>query len=306
MEIGELVAVAVEAPHTSEGCPFCRPTEEVSVKNELAAAYDEDTDADNNTDNHSGTLALNLTASPHLHRGPLPEIPAGEKAPVHDMNVATTKERDWHQRIYDAGCVPVIFGAHHLIPGNAALKNSTIYTDKCLGSVDDGADTSNVGYNINSRQNGIWLPGSYAIRSKKGTEQATWSATSDEFQEAYAFSAMADSGRQFHDTHEAYSDVVRKALDDLRDLLEEMENEGCPECGKGADTDEPPYHLVSRLNAVSNHLSSLLRGDPTRWKTNGFASDKFGEKYRDFVKAAGGFVAAKRKIAKLRKRKFDV
>ncbi|MCG8315374.1 MAG: AHH domain-containing protein [Pseudomonadales bacterium] len=304
MEMGELVAVAMDAPHNEEGCPFCRPEEEVSHQNELGDDFDED--ANNDIYNDAGTLGRNLKDSPHNDRGPLSEIPKGEKAPVHDMEIGTTKKREWHHWVYDAGLVPVAHGAHHLIPGNAALKKSSLYKNGNFGQIENGSHKTNIGYNVNSRNNGVWLPGSYSIRTKEGTSQVTWSETNSKFQEAYAYSAMADTGRQFHDTHTAYSSTVKKALSDLNKYLKKMEKEGCPNCGKGKDKAEPHYHLNSRLNAVSKHLASLLTDDPLMWKDNFFASDKFGESFRDFVKKEGDLEKAKIKIAEMRNNKFGV
>jgi hypothetical protein len=302
MEVGELVAVAVEAPHTEEGCPFCRPEEEVNTENVLRAAYDEDTEADNDTDNSSGTLAKNLSNRPGPNAHEVPDIEDGEDAPFFDMDLAGATRREWHDEVYTAGTIPVMYGAHHLIPGNDGMVKSDLYQGGHLGPVDDGPHADNVGYNINSSNNGMWLPGNYAVRAKKGKRQKSWSSTTPAFQKAYAYVAMLDSGRQFHDAHKDYSDVVRRALSDLADLVEEMDAEGCPACGEGSKKADPPYHLNSRLNAVSQYLAKFLRRAPRYWKDPMFTSD-WARDYKEYVAKEGGLSEARKQIEKLRKKK---
>ena len=276
MEIGELVAVAVEAPHAKEGCPFCRRKEEVSKSNALDADQDEDAKPGNDTFNDSGTLATNLEARPQSSE--VPAIPKKEKAPVLDMAMASAPGRTWHKRVYEAGQIPVLYGAHHLIPGNDAMKKSDLYTNKRLGPNDNGADAKNIGYNINSGNNGYWLPGNYAVRPWKGID--------GEFQKAYAFLAMHDAKRQFHDAHKPFSEYIRNELNDLDKLVEHMEKKGCPVCKKGADKDEPNYHLNSRLNAISSHIMMSIGPALAEWKIPALTSS-WCELYVEYVAENG-------------------
>jgi hypothetical protein len=301
-QVGELVSVAIDAPHDEDGCPFCRPKEEVNEKNTLRAAYDEDTEADNDTDNSAGTLAKNLSARPWKSGNKLPKPTEGDVAPSMDMEMGSAQTRLWRGWIYDAGLVPVLFAAHHLIPGNAAMARSNIHANGWLGPVDDGPDPMNIGYNINSRANGVWLPGNYAIRgTQHRPNQATWTDKDPEFQKAYAFLTMLNTGRQFHDAHTDYSNTVLEALNELEELLEEMENDGCPYCESGDESGDPPYHLNSRLNAMSSHLRSKVQGSPTRWKYDLLTSDTWGPQYKAFVDSKGGLSKAKKHIRKLQK-----
>ena len=302
MEAGELVNVAVNAPHAEEGCPFCRPEEHVNEENVLRADYDEDTEADNDTDNSSGTLAKNLVERPQGPPREVPDVEQGEDAPFIEMPMTSAGPREWHDRVYDAGKVPVLYGAHHVIPGNDGLAKSTLYTKKKLGPVDNGPDVQNVGYNINSSMNGMWLPGNYAVRPLKGGKQKSWGEMDGAFKKAYAFLAMLDTGRQFHDAHKPYSGVVKQALTDLAELLDQMDDKGCPICGKGSDPADPPYHLNSRLNAISNHLSNFLRRATRFWKFPMFTSS-FAKSYKDYVDERGGLQGARKELEKLRRQK---
>jgi hypothetical protein len=294
MEVGELVAVALKAPHSKAGCPFCRPKEEVNETNYLRPNFDEDSEGDNDTDNSSGTLAKNLVARPQGPAREVPKLEKGEDAPVYDVEMASAAARDWHQWTYDAGIAPVLYGAHHLIPGNDGLVRSDLYAGKHLGPVDDGPSPDNIGYNINSSKNGTWLPGNYAIRP--------WEGKPPPWQQAYAFLAMYETNRQFHDAHKQYSGVVRRALNELAKLVNSMKKKGCPACHKGSDPDAPPYHLNSRLNAISNHLAKHLRGNPARWKDPMFTS-RFGKQYKDEVKKQGGLGKAGKYFRALAKRR---
>jgi len=272
-DIGELVSIAIDAPHKEEGCPFCRPKEEVNSKNCLRADFDEDTKADNDTDNSSGVLAKNLAQRPRSRI----EILPGESAPIHDMELPEAKTRHWRDWVYEAGLSPVLFGAHHTIPGNDGLGKSNLYKKGWLGPVDDGPDAANIGYNINSANNGVWLPGNYAIRgAEHRPSQTTWSEEDKEFQKAYAFLAMVETKRQFHDAHKNYSKTIKDALNELEELMEDMAQDGCPMCGKGDEEVDPPYHLNSRLNAISNFLSRRLQGNPLKWKDDYLTSDNWG------------------------------
>jgi hypothetical protein len=68
---------------------------------------------------------------------------------------------------------PLTCAAHHLIPAQASLRDSTLVKWLVHGSVKaqtkDGKGTGklshNVGYDVNGSQNGIWLPGPYALRA---------------------------------------------------------------------------------------------------------------------------------------------
>ncbi len=273
-EVAEMVAVAFTAPHTKEDCPFCKPKEEVNTKNFLRANYDGDTEADNDTDNSSGTLAKNLKNRPQSPKGEVPEIEKGEKSPIFDMDMSRAKGRAWHQWTYDAGLIPILYGAHHLIPGNAALGKCNLYKKKYLGPVDNGADKKNIGYNVNSANNGIWLPGNYAVRPWKGREP--------EFQKAYAFLAMHDTKRQFHDAHEKYSEQVLGALNELEKLMKKMKNKGCPMCKEGGKAGDPPYHLNARLNAISRWLRGHLKSKPKKWKAN-ITTSSWCSDYKTFI-----------------------
>ena len=164
---------------------------------------------------------------------------------------------------------PSTAAAHHLIPGNAALKKSKLFTsNKYLWK--DGSAKGNIGYNVNAAENGVWLPGNYAVRP--------WSGLDPIFQNRYAFGAMKEWRRQFHDAHGVYSNFVRQCLDQIFSKLKLGSTVWC-EKGK-ADKDKSPeerdplYAIVGRLNTISGRMRNMLVAPTTNWKKNIYTSSR--------------------------------
>lgn len=143
----------------------------------------------------------------------------------------------------------VTVAAHHLIPGNASLKPSSIveYISKSKGKI-----AENIGYNVNSAANGVWLAGWYAISG--------WGAlrmSDPDFCSHYVEACIRDTRSQFHDTHGEYSNEV---LNKLEELVVQVRNTGqalCDECKKIKENDgllPPPYGVVKELDKISGSL----------------------------------------------------
>jgi hypothetical protein len=244
-EIGEEISVdRVASIEHDEHCYFCKARQEPrSQENDLGDDYDEDLDLDGEFNgkfkNDAGKLGKALGASP-----------AG-------------------QIKVDGDEKEVIAAAHHLIPGNAALKRSNLFKCKKYLWV-DGKAGGNIGYNVNSVANGVWLPGNYSVRP--------WSDKSEDFKEKYAYAAMAKYKAQFHDAHDCYSRFVWGVLDKICAKLKATESILCPEVkkrsqGRNPQRDPPLYDLVSRLHTISGRMRSMLTGEPTRfWRRNIYTS----------------------------------
>jgi hypothetical protein len=154
----------------------------------------------------------------------------------------------------------VVPAAHHLIPGNAALNKVTKLVDYLKAGSKIRAD---VGYNVNARENGIWLPGSYGINPSSVVAQK-WSAYP--YQNQYAIAAMKRGRAQFHDAHPTYSERVKTTLRTIADRIVVNHPEKCPGCGeKLSDKARPPYGIVGRLENVSRRHRVFLRGPVRRW-----------------------------------------
>ena len=99
-----------------------------------------------------------------------------------------------------------------------------------------------------------------------------------------AEAAMFETSRQFHDSHEDYSEHVKTRLDKLFNKVK-LRKTQCPEAGPKAKPNvPPPYGLVNWLNSLSFGLSGHLQGDPLRWRIPLFTS-RHAEEFHDKIKA---------------------
>jgi len=207
---------------------------------------------DNYWPNSSSQLGTNLDA----------EWLAGTKLLLSRMTVTTIATGPSGKKNYTA-----TYNPHHLLPGEASWPKTKLkrWVDKSGDVVDD------IGYNVNCYQNGVDLPSSNAMR---GSWQTTAGRT-ENFQINYAFAAMeADSRtRQFHDSHEAYSDFATKVLDKIAAKLDKKESNGNVGCGQTTCPAEKakkkyptPHDLLPRIHATSARLSRYLWGTPRKWR----------------------------------------
>lgn len=161
--------------------------------------------------------------------------------------------------------------AHHLIPGNAALKKSVAIMEY-IGV--NGEKAGNVGYNVNSAPNGVWLPGNYAMRPW-GPGGVKFHTNTGIEPETYAFRAIEAWEKQFHDAHEDYSSFVLGALDKIAEKLKHGEDVVCPEQkSKPRNPEErPPLQVVvSRLNQLSGRMRRMLVFPTVNWRVNVWTS----------------------------------
>ena len=158
----------------------------------------------------------------------------------------------------------VTCAAHHLIPGNAALKESRLFKDGYLGTT--GKKTLNIGYNINKAPNGIWAPGNYAMRP--------WGPGGINFDGSaygYAKAAIEEAHVQFHDAHPAYSKEVLKALEAIADKVDSNE-QICPFAAKQDKKTRVLVTLVARLDSLSERCRRMVSFPSDRWKLKMFLS----------------------------------
>lgn len=178
----------------------------------------------------------------------------------------------------DNAQLPSSVAAHHLIPGNAALKNSKFFLQKKYLWT-SGKAKGNIGYNVNSRPNGVWLPGNYSMRGK-------WRNRSPAQKENYAFKSIEKWSAQFHDAHVDYSDLVRKSLDAVFNKLEERQSIICPDAKKKkkkkSDELSPMYVLVLRFHTISERMRRKLAFPVNKWFRNVFTS-AFSLKYMNNI-----------------------
>lgn len=151
----------------------------------------------------------------------------------------------------------VLSAAHHCIPGNASfLKAETLLTFMREGGPLKLA--SDIGYNINHKNNGVWLPGNYNVRKGKEHYTKSWGKHKTKFKNEYAKRAINNSSVQFHDAHPAYSENVLETLENIAEKIGKPADK-CPMCKEPYDKTRPPYGLVGRLDFVSSQHKIILR-----------------------------------------------
>jgi hypothetical protein len=242
VEVGEAVAVVVGDTGHDEDCYFCKAKEEPeTVENDLEANPDDDAEGYGGFKNDASKLGKSLGGSP-----------AQRTASVDSKQLAIT------------------VAAHHLIPGNAALKKCQLFRSEEYLWL-DGKKKGNIGYNVNAADNGVWLPGNYAIEG--------WKAKLDSFKEDYAQSAIESWRAQFHDTHEIYSEFVLEALEKVYEKIDSVYCVKCPEAKeqkkKPSPEERPPLRaLVTRLNTISARMRRMLVAPTLNWKKNVYTSSR--------------------------------
>jgi hypothetical protein len=176
--------------------------------------------------------------------------------------------------------VPVIFSAHHLIPGNGSLSPSALLP--LLRK--DGAAKGNIGYDVNRHQNGVWLPTPWALIIQEKWDDVRMVVSSDEVEKNDFVAAAMIAHGQLHFNHNQYNSLVKKTLNEINEKYGHVSQCVCP-IGKGQidDEDVSLLSLVSRLDCLSGRLRSYVEktafpmiGDGGKWKRNLFTSTDYG------------------------------
>lgn len=248
MELGEAVTTVVAATNHDDDCYFCNAKDEPKEEtNDLTDDPDDDGDVDGphvegygKFKNDASKLGKSLGGDP------------GERS----IKIGA---HEW----------PVSTAAHHLIPGNAALRKSSLFKSNEYLWKDKKAN-GNIGYNVNDAANGVWLPGNYAVRP--------WSTRDDAFKEEFAFNAIGKWGAQFHDAHEEYSSFVLATLEEVFEKLDAGQTVWCEKAKQKKDKPpserSPLYQIVSRLNTISGRMRRMLLFPTRNWKTNIYTSTR--------------------------------
>ncbi len=230
-QIGEQIAIDVMA-QTKPDCWYCKKEPGPETRNKLeedppSTGGIVDNVPENDLKNQSSTLG-----------GALGRRPKWKIAVPHKPSAR-------------CGVVPA---AHHLIPGNASLKRAT-GLHKYMRE-DKNLITNDIGYDVNGKANGVWLPGSYGVRPGSTHFTTKWSKYKQ--QNRYAWNAMKEADAQFHDAHPKYSRNVLKTLRSIATKLAKKPKSKCPVCGAVAKKERPPYGLVGRLNFVSGQHRQMV------------------------------------------------
>jgi hypothetical protein len=259
MDLGEgiVVATILVDKHKKETCPFCAEDDPQPKTNDLA-----------NSASKLGT--------------------ACKKGDIFDLPEPCSKSAgsaQWcvvyqHPKTDEEDISEVRSNPHHCIPGKASLKGE--YEHPILEAMEKAKNTitGDIGYNVNGKPNGIWLPtiiehfysGYTNVDPVAGI---SWGQLSKEYptkQFSMAEAAMYETNRQFHDAHPDYNEHVKGRLDKLFNklILRKMQ---CPEAGPKSKPDvPPPYGLVDWLDALSSRMAKYLSCPPKQWKDPIFTS----------------------------------
>ena len=208
--------------------------------------------------------------------------------------VGIVVEEEWKKIHGPLLAYPYTVAAHHLIPGNESLARSALWnymnktgrvrhltkavdgdkkpTDEAVKAVnvEDHGEfkiVANIGYNVNGVHNGVWLPGSYAM--KRGTNPdgtACWLEQDPAWRASYERGVVSRTRGQFHDRHPRYSfEVMDKLLDALAKRVEQH-IKNCDECKEKREL-PPPYPVVLGLFKISAWLRRKLGDNPAEWLT---------------------------------------
>jgi hypothetical protein len=274
-EIGEMVAVT-EVDTDETECPF-NHDKPGTVKNDLG------------TD--PGKLGRRMTsgsstqmwddASGKVTKKKMPAAPQSKTDAIpepHEADVAL-------DHLGNSKRFPFSVAAHHLIPGDASLPESNL-----INYVKGGNTiSSDIGYDVNGRENGIWLPTHHALSQEMqilpdATEVHAYRSLSQEgggivasFVTRYTQTVMDTARCQFHDDHTTatdYSDFVIRVLNKIAANLVTIESacQKCKDAKQASGKLPPPHKLVFRLNNVSARLATFLVGPPIGWRPPVFTS----------------------------------
>jgi hypothetical protein len=190
VELGELIDVPIPEQDLDPECPFSHEKPNPNEKNELGGI------GSKLGTNLAGEVGVHTSKPPRggnytrFKKVPDPREPPRALTHVYVFVNGRQVELDGAPLPYPLTCA-----AHHLIPAQEALKGHPVLKFMCKeGETQDfrnsgGAapDTvpgalvwGNVAYNVNGGQNGVWLPGNYAVGAGVGGVEVWKSRASDQ------------------------------------------------------------------------------------------------------------------------------
>jgi hypothetical protein len=157
------------------------------------------------------------------------------------------------------------FNAHHVLPADAAVNKATALLKEMKKS---GHLKGDVGYGVNHKNNGVFLPTDDRWNVAKFGKWSTMMKKQDGYRllYAYAYWAMKKTGKQFHTAHPDYNRWTKQRLEEIRVKMLEMK-EDCDKCEKknAKEPFNPPYEIVDKLDAIAEHVRGYLTGSSRRW-----------------------------------------
>lgn len=202
MELGELVNVSIPEQATEDQCPFSHEKPNPKEVNELGGI--------------GSTLGTNMAGGKGVHKSKPPvgpdfttgDIEFDPRERSHKLTSILIKVNE--ETVVLEGSplpYPLTCAAHHLIPAQEALKGNPILKFMCKdGESQDfrnsgAADPApvkgsrvwgNVAYNVNGSNNGVWLPGNYAVGAGIGAVEV-WKSRASDKRKTYTEQKAADN-----------------------------------------------------------------------------------------------------------------
>lgn len=301
-ELAEPIAIGITAEEAAADCPFADEAVGVDDLEAEDIPKDDSRAATATQENDGGVLGRNmLTGSPGKDGtvgGPVPP-PTMKADPRLDTSRSGRKVRVPGTSDIAEGVYGFTVAAHHLIPGDASLKPSTLKALMTKGetvevTVTGGAKKSkkirkHIGYNVNGAHNGVWLPGNYYIRGNTSPiANKSWKDLgNDPWCRNYVAAVSMAAGGQIHDAHTKYSTAVETVLNRWAAILVDHE---CDKC-KAPDIN-PPFEVKARLYALSGFLKTQVTSGPMAWKRPWFTSDRWRDDAFEGDKPSAAFMAA--------------
>jgi hypothetical protein len=285
-QLGEAVTAAILTDAVAE-CPFKTPTPPTVDKESEDPAKDDSHAVDEVQENDGGKLGRNVVGGSSGSEGTWNVL--GGDPPVYQRLREDTARTGVKAHVKaDGKDYPFTVAAHHCIPGEASLYPSALY-EKFMekgGEMELNTSTGtknyklteHIGYNVNGSHNGVWLPGSYAIRTASSPVAGkSWGDLSDGGREgtwklSYMAAVVRAADGQFHDAHTHYNTHVRGMLNKLA-LVVISHIVACEECQSKTEL-PPPYVLKQRLYRLSRSLRLQTKARPRRWKITLMTSDQ--------------------------------
>jgi hypothetical protein len=251
-EITEPVCVQLPPQHQKGECPFCKTAKKDGAKTIYEGKSDD--------------LGTDLKNEPDW-----------------TIKDVTISGKTYHMLIHS---VP---NAHHLIPAEAALHGERFHTPHPSGNVlpkhaimaymsasaKGTKVTADIGYDVNKKHNGVWLPSIPSEFKGDDPDIVKWGPdlpAGHKYSVAERFMKEPKVNRQWHQTHTDYSDRVEQWLQGFVENLKKWKLVTCPDVKKNDPPFPPPLGLLTRLKALSRYLRGYLVGERKGWRTPMFTS----------------------------------
>lgn len=228
-------------------------------------------------DQHDSTCPFCAGGEPEL-RGLTTCKGSENRSPTLKTNLGNQPDYILERDIVEDFPVNVVPAAHHLIPGNQAMDEHKI--EKYTTTKENKKLLEDIGYNINGKENGVWLPSYPDIYKTKKVKvkgkvfdgidigKSKWGSLSPE-EKIRIIDIIQSKWGQAHIGDHKGTDYDKACRDRLTLLHSLMKTFWEPKCEKSTKTNDklmPPYGLVERINLQSKYMLQCIM--PRKWPRN--------------------------------------